>query len=93
MERLGELRRRSEPSERAWMALALCKEHPHVNFYPTDGFGTMVCQRICARCPVRPDCLDYALEHGEDQGVWGGASERARRRMAKDRRRGVQALF
>ena len=33
----------------------------------------MVAQRICAECPVSPSCLEYALEHHIDHGVWGGA--------------------
>jgi WhiB family redox-sensing transcriptional regulator len=47
-------------------------------------------RRVCADCPVRDVCLEYALDHHIEHGVWGGASERARRRMAL-RRGGVRS--
>ena len=43
-------------------------------------------KRICATCPVAAQCLDYALDNRIDHGVWGGTSERQRRRMLKGRR-------
>jgi WhiB family redox-sensing transcriptional regulator len=48
--------------------------------------GVLVAQRICAECPVSEPCLEYALEHHIDHGVWGGASERERRRILRRRR-------
>ena len=48
--------------------------------------GVLVAQRICAECPVAEACLEYALEHHIDHGVWGGASERERRRILRRRR-------
>ena len=58
-------------------------------FFPSDGVGVDVARRICQGCPVREPCLEYALEHRIDHGVWGGASERERRRIARQRRSGV----
>lgn len=69
-----------------WQARALCKKYPDIDFFPSDGYGVTVAQRICADCPVRTDCLEYALGHNEDHGVWGGASERERRRIRRVRR-------
>ena len=55
-------------------------------FFPSDGVGVEVARRICADCPVKEPCLEYALEHRIDHGVWGGCSERERRRILKRRR-------
>jgi len=55
-------------------------------FFPSDGVGVQVAQRICAECPVKVPCLRYALAHRVDDGVWGGASERHRRRLLRGRR-------
>ena len=63
-----------------------CRDvHPSI-FFPSDGIGVEVAQQICEGCPVRNPCLEYALEHHIDHGVWGGASERERRRIARRRR-------
>ncbi len=64
-----------------WMKAALCREYPNDWFYPDDGNGVARAIGICNRCPVRQQCLDYALEHNEMQGVWGGESQRERARM------------
>jgi len=56
-----------------------------------DGIGVQVAQRICADCPVSEACLQYALEERVDHGVWGGKSERERKRLRRvwrDERRG-----
>lgn len=69
-----------------WMAEGNCNNHPPAVFFPSDGVGVEIAKRICATCPVRERCLDYALDARIDHGVWGGASERQRRRMLKERR-------
>jgi WhiB family redox-sensing transcriptional regulator len=48
--------------------------------------GVEVAKRICSDCPVQVRCLEYALENRIDHGVWGGTSERQRRRILKARR-------
>ena len=63
----------------AWMADALCREHPEINFYPDVGEATAPAKRICAQCLVRDECRAYADETGDRHGVWGGASVRERR--------------
>ncbi|HZT67325.1 MAG TPA: WhiB family transcriptional regulator [Acidimicrobiales bacterium] len=74
-----------------WMARGRCRDvHPSV-FFPSDGLGVEAAQQICADCPVRSPCLEYALENKIDHGVWGGASERERRRIARARRQGSLA--
>ena len=70
----------------AWMAQGNCRDEPPGTFFPNDGVGVEVARRICATCPVQGPCLEYALAHHIDHGVWGGASERERRRIARLRR-------
>ena len=70
----------------SWMAKGNCADkHPSV-FFPSDGGGVEKARRICADCPVKESCLEYALRNRIDHGVWGGASERERRRILKRRR-------
>ena len=69
-----------------WMVNGNCCHHPPSTFFPSDGVGVEVARRICADCPVREECLEHALRHRIDHGVWGGTSERQRRRILKSRR-------
>jgi WhiB family transcriptional regulator, redox-sensing transcriptional regulator len=71
-----------------WMAAGKCRDLPAETFFPSDGVGVEMARRVCADCPVRDICLEFALEHHIEHGVWGGASERARRRMSLSRRGG-----
>jgi WhiB family redox-sensing transcriptional regulator len=75
------------PDEYAWMLRAHCRGADTRAFFPSNGLGVDAAQRICRSCPVAPECLEYALEHRIEQGVWGGASERERRRILRQRRR------
>ena len=68
-----------------WMARGSCRNHPPETFFPSDGVGVEVAKRICETCAVTEPCLEYALAHRIDHGVWGGASERQRRRILKAR--------
>jgi WhiB family redox-sensing transcriptional regulator len=72
--------------ETEWMQRGLCREIPPSTFFPSDGVGVEVARRICAECPVKDACLEYALVNRIDHGVWGGCSERERRRILKRRR-------
>jgi WhiB family transcriptional regulator, redox-sensing transcriptional regulator len=69
-----------------WMRLGTCREVPPSTFFPSDGVGVESARRICGTCPVQEPCLEYALAERIDHGVWGGASERERRRILKRRR-------
>ena len=73
-------------SETAWMADGNCRLHPPATFFPSDGVGVDRARKICRDCPVVATCLDYALDARIDHGVWGGCSERERRRILKRRR-------
>jgi len=73
-------------SETAWMAEGNCRLHPPATFFPSDGVGVDRARKICKGCPVVNMCLEYALDSRIDHGVWGGCSERERRRILKRRR-------
>lgn len=68
------------------MKIGLCNEKDPDIFFPSDGSGVEKAKRICAECPVRMECLEYALENKVNHGIWGGASERQRRKMLKSRK-------
>jgi WhiB family redox-sensing transcriptional regulator len=74
-----------------WMASGLCADQPPEKFFPSDGVGVDVARRICAECPVKEPCLEHALRNRIDHGVWGGCSERERRRILKRRRLEAEA--
>jgi WhiB family redox-sensing transcriptional regulator len=69
-----------------WMARGNCAHESPSRFFPSDGVGVEIARRICATCPVKDECLEHALVNRIDHGVWGGASERERRRILKRRR-------
>ena len=80
------------PDEYAWMLDAHCRGISPAEFFPSDGTGVETAQRICAECSVRSECLEYALANRIDQGVWGGISERGRRRILRRRREASETL-
>jgi WhiB family redox-sensing transcriptional regulator len=69
-----------------WMDEAKCRDVSPAKFFPSDGLGVSAAQRICGQCPVIDECLEYALANHIDHGVWGGRSERERRRLLRRRR-------
>jgi WhiB family redox-sensing transcriptional regulator len=73
------------PEGMEWMLRAKCRGVSPTEFFPSDGSGVERAMRVCDGCPVRVECLEYALEHRIEHGVWGGASERERRRILKRR--------
>ncbi len=76
-----------------WMTRGLCRDKAPSTFFPSDGVGVEIARRICAECPVKAQCLEYALRNGIDHGVWGGTSERERRRIARRRRLAAEAAL
>jgi WhiB family redox-sensing transcriptional regulator len=74
------------PDEYAWMLNGKCRGVNPADFFPSDGLGVEAAQHVCHGCPVRVECLEYALENRIEHGVWGGASERERRRILRRRR-------
>lgn len=74
-----------------WMRHGLCRQVAPSTFFPSDGVGVDLARRICVSCPVQEPCLEYALVERIEHGVWGGASERERRRILKRRRQEAAA--
>ncbi len=66
-----------------WHERALCSQTDPEAFFPEKGGSTREAKRICARCEVRAECLEYALANDERFGIWGGMSERERRRLKR----------
>lgn len=89
--RMDELPIPEYDAEHAWMLSGLCREREPSFFFPSDGVGVDRARRVCATCPVVSECLEYALTHRIEHGVWGGASERERRRILRSRRAAVRA--
>ena len=74
-----------EPEELpGWWPLALCAETDPEVFFPEKGGNNARAKRICRKCEVRAECLEYALARDERFGIWGGLSERERRRLKAD---------
>lgn len=69
-----------------WMARGNCRFEPPATFFPSDGVGVEIAKKICETCSVKEPCLEYALAHRIDHGVWGATSERQRRRILKKRK-------
>lgn len=70
-----------EAVEQDWQEQALCAQTDPEAFFPEKGGSTREAKRICSACGVRDECLEYALENDERFGIWGGLSERDRRRL------------
>lgn len=72
-----------------WMDQANCAGMDTELMFPGrgDNKAYAAAKAVCAACPVATECLEYALEHGEHHGIWGGKSERERRRIRLQRRR------
>jgi WhiB family redox-sensing transcriptional regulator len=66
-----------------WQDRALCAQTDPEAFFPEKGGSTREAKKICLGCEVRSECLDYALAHDERFGIWGGLSERERRRLKR----------
>jgi WhiB family redox-sensing transcriptional regulator len=70
-----------DTADEQWSERALCAQTDPEAFFPEQGGSTREAKAICRRCPVAKQCLTHALEHDERFGVWGGMSERERRRI------------
>jgi WhiB family redox-sensing transcriptional regulator len=73
------------PRPPGWMDDALCAQSDPDAWFPEPGQSPVPAKRICAACPVRPQCLDYVLARPEQFGVWGGLTERERRDLYRRR--------
>jgi WhiB family transcriptional regulator, redox-sensing transcriptional regulator len=73
----------AEADAQSWQEQALCAETDPEAFFPEKGGSTREAKRICSRCEVKTECLEYALGHDERFGIWGGLSERERRKLKR----------
>lgn len=74
-----------------WRHRAACRDEDPELFFPVSDMGpgaqqTARAKAVCARCPVRAQCLAYALDNGLDYGIFGGATERERRDLVRRQR-------
>ncbi len=74
-----------ESAAESWQAFANCLGVDPDLFFPERGASTKEAKQVCQGCVVREDCLEYALANGEKFGIWGGLSERERRRIRRQR--------
>ncbi|WP_245161058.1 WhiB family transcriptional regulator [Blastococcus sp. CT_GayMR16] len=79
------------PAADAWRQDALCAETDPEAFFPEKGGSTREAKRVCTGCAVRVECLESALTNDERFGIWGGLSERERRRLRLQRRDSISA--
>src|SRR5499427_8098019 len=70
---------------KGWQDLANCLGVDPDLFFPERGASTREAKEVCRGCVVRQECLEYALANGEKFGIWGGLSERERRRIRRQR--------
>ncbi len=68
-----------------WQDYANCRGADADLFFPERGASTRRAKSICGACEVRGECLEYAIVNGEKFGIWGGMSERERRRVRRER--------
>jgi len=71
------------PGTPEWQERALCAQTDPEAFFPEKGGSTREAKKVCLSCDVRGECLEYALANDERFGIWGGLSERERRKLKK----------
>jgi len=69
--------------ERPWAVFAACRDEKSMVFFPQTKDEEKRALSICATCPVIEDCLGHALETNERYGVWGGTTEKQRRKLSR----------
>ncbi len=72
-----------DDAELAWQTDALCAQTDPEAVFPEQGGSTRDAKKICTSCEVRTECLEYALKNDERFGIWGGLSERERRKLRR----------
>jgi WhiB family transcriptional regulator, redox-sensing transcriptional regulator len=74
------------PAGLRWQDRGLCAQTDPEAFFPEKGGSVRDAKRVCWACEVRAECLEYALEHGEQWGIYGGMSPKERRALSRLRR-------
>jgi WhiB family redox-sensing transcriptional regulator len=73
----------ADEGELSWQERSLCAQTDPEAFFPEKGGSTREAKKVCVGCEVRQECLEYALANDERFGIWGGLSERERRKLKK----------
>ncbi|HEY2077797.1 MAG TPA: WhiB family transcriptional regulator [Streptosporangiaceae bacterium] len=81
----------------SWWDLAACRSADPESFFPVSSTGAdqlnvTRAKAMCARCPIRQQCLDFAIDSDEAYGIWGGTSEEERRHIAARRLRDLERV-
>ena len=66
-----------------WMDEALCAQTDPDAFFPESGASSRAAKALCAECPVRVACLEYALANNLQDGIYGGLSPKARAKLRR----------
>lgn len=74
-----------------WVGYAACVDVPTHLFYPDKHHKAEAAKAVCARCPVREQCLNEAMSRRDPHGVWGGLSPEERKSLRRERNRGAAA--
>jgi WhiB family transcriptional regulator, redox-sensing transcriptional regulator len=80
---LAALDKAAKADEADWTERAVCAQTDPEAFFPEKGGSTREAKQVCKGCEVSDECLDYALDHDERFGIWGGLSERERRKLKR----------
>jgi WhiB family redox-sensing transcriptional regulator len=72
-----------EETQLGWQDRALCAQTDPEAFFPEKGGSTREAKKVCGGCEVRAECLEFALQNDERFGIWGGLSERERRKLKR----------
>jgi WhiB family redox-sensing transcriptional regulator len=83
----------SDPGDHGWQDHANCLGVDPDLFFPERGASTREAKEVCRGCVVREECLEFALQNGEKFGIWGGLSERERRRIRRQRAQAARSII
>ena len=72
-------------SDADWQESALCAQADPDAFHPQPGGTSRPAKKVCDRCEVRPECLEYAVASGQRFGIWGGVGQQELRRLVQAR--------
>ncbi len=75
----------------SWRQRGACRGLDPDTFYPPSDDEAEEAKAVCASCPVREPCLEFALDTREAEGIWGGTTARERRRLLRQRRKSAAA--
>ena len=74
-----------------WRQQSACRDLETTVFFPATDEEAAAAKAVCATCPVRLECLEYAIATRQDDGVWGGLDETERRRLRRRRQAAARA--